>query len=290
LKMLFDETYKPFSEHVDFLLEKADKKYINAVNDLWSKFSSYASPSFQREILTNNDKYHSLLWEMILTCKFLQHGYKVEKSTDDDRPDIGLIIDDKKVWIECCLPTRGQKGSSDYVEPLQADGIAHQVDKEANLLRCTSALYAKKEQHLKWLQKGICKKDEAFIIALSGYFLDLSIFNNMLPDILGALYAMGNAYMVFDVKNNNETVEEGFEERPILVKKNKTEIPTTFFLDEGNEHITGVIFSEDWIMHHSNTPDYCYVENIFCSDNMMRTNFDSFMQTYASDESGISMK
>lgn len=290
--MLFDPSLEPFSPTVRMILEHSrNDVYVSGVEKLWTQYQPYASPSFQREFLTNEVKFKPLFWEMFLTCKFLDHGFKVLPCPDDDRPDICLEVDGKNVWIECAMPTRGDPNSPDYEPELCSGGGMRSINHDASVLRCTSVLDAKYNQHKKWLNKGVCREGEPFIIALNGCNLDLRVYKSAMPGILRGLYAMGDLYTTFDLGGDESKEETGYFVQTNIVKKNesRSKVPTTFFLNEDHKNVTGVIFSTDWIMRFSSGPVYCYVENVN-AENREDFGFDCFMQTYDYAPDKIAMK
>lgn len=151
--MFFASSTKPYSKTINIVMENGGNAYIQNIEKLWGKFEKYASPSFQEEFLTNNGKYYSLMWEMLLACRFIENGYTLIPSTNDTRPDICLDMNGQKIWIECCLPTRGDAESPDHAPKLPRDGEFHEVNHDPNVLRCTSALADKKKQYENWLEK-----------------------------------------------------------------------------------------------------------------------------------------
>jgi hypothetical protein len=262
--------------------------YLEHMERFWRTYQPFASPNFQHQLLADDDKFYSLTWELMLGARLLEAGYHLEPSRNDERPDLCLIFEGKRIWIECCLPTGGDPSKPNSVTETVSDREFHDVDHDKSVLRCTQALSEKKRQHQRWIAKGVCKQDEPFLIALNGLNLTLGITNSSLPQILRALYATGDMYVVFDSKNP-EYRESGYHYRPTIAKSEKTSISTTFFLETENSHISGVLFSTDWIMRSSSSPQYCYVENIN-SANRTGTLFTEFCQTYEYQENQIRLQ
>lgn len=289
---LFDAHIVPtLSKCVQSLIKDAKSvpgtfKYLEQMESLWRIYQPFASPDFQHQILADDDKFYSLTWEMMLGAKLLENGYRLEPSTNDKRPDLCLVWEGKRTWIECCLPTGGDPSKPNSVTTLPCDGKAHKVYPDKSILRCTQVLCEKKQQHLKWIEKGVCNQNEPFLIAINGRNLKLQIFNNNLPQILRALYGTGDMYAVFDSKDA-EYRDSGYHFNPSIAKSETASVPTTFFLEKGNSHITGVLFSTDWIRRYSSSPQYCYVENINAA-NKTRT-FGEFCQTYECSENQITL-
>ena len=280
---LFDPSIAAFGDRCQKLVEGAkslaeDAAYLEHMERLWRTYKPFASQDFQRQLLLDDGKFYSLTWEMILGARLLENGYHLERSIDDNRPDLCLILKGKRIWIECCLPTGGDPLKPNSVTETISDGEFHDVDLDRSVLRCTGPLSKKKKQHQIWIAHRVCNQDEPFLIALNGLNLRLQIFSNSLPQILRALYAAGDMYAVLDSKDP-EYRESGYHFRPRVVKSEETPISTTFFLETENNHISGVLFSTDWIMRSSSSPQYCYVENINAV-NRTGALFTDFSQTY----------
>ena len=253
----------------------------------WHTYQSFASSDFQHQLLADDGKFYSLTWEMMLGATLLEKGYHLEPSIDDNRPDLCLILEGKRIWIECCLPTGGDPSNPNSVTEMVSDGEFHKVDLDKSVLRCTQALSEKKQQHLQWITKGVCNRNEPFLIALNGLNLKLRISNSSLPQILRALYATGDMYVVLDSKDA-EYRESGYHFKPKIDKSETAPISTTFFLEKDNSHVSGVLFSTDWIMRYSSSPQYCYVENTNAA-NRTGILFTEFCQTYEYSESQITL-
>ena len=287
---LFDTSIASFGKCCERHVEDAKSfpgaaKYLEHMERLWRTYQPFASTDFQHQLLADDDKFYSLTWELMLGATLLEKGYHLEPSINDKRPDLCLILEGKRIWIECCLPTGGDPSKANSVTETVSDGKVHDVDHDKSVLRCTQALSEKKRQHLRWIAKGVCNQDEPFLIALNGRNLQLGIFNSLLPQILRALYATGDMCVVFDSKDP-EYRKSGYHFKPKIDKSEKTAISTSFFLENDNNHISGVLFSTDWINHYSSSPQYCYVENI---NGANRTGilFTEFCQTYEYSESQI---
>jgi hypothetical protein len=291
-----------FNTHIDATLSTCVKsliknaksfhgasKYLEHMESLWRIYQPFAYPDFQRQLLADDGKFYSLTWELMLGATLLEKGYRLEPSINDKRPDLCLILGGKRIWIECCLPTGGDPSKPNSVTKpvLTSDGQFefHDVDHDKSVLRCTQALSQKELQHRRWIEKGVCGQNEAFIIALNGRNLELKISTSSLPDILRALYAAGDMYHLFDPKDA-EYRKSGYRSQLKIDKSATAPVSTTFFLKKGNSHISGVLFSTDWIMCCSSSPQYCYVENIN-ADNRTGTLFDEFCQTYEYSEGHI---
>lgn len=288
---LFDSNIAPFGKFAQKLVDDAKSgsgaaEYIRHMESLFRTYQSFASPQFQYHLLKDDSKLDSLTWEMILGAALIENGYELEPSKDDCRPDLCVLHEGRRIWIECSLPSTGDPSKPNSVPPPIFDGEFHGVKLDNSILRCTQALSEKKAQHLKWVERGVCKQEESFVIAISGRNIRLSIYEKSLPHILRALYGVGEIYVAFDSKDPSYR-ESGYLYKP-RVAKSENEISTTFFLEKGNAHVSGVIFSTAWIMHYSSSPQYCFVENINARYGVGKL-FGEFCQTYDYQYDKISM-
>ena len=265
-----------------------EPQYLEHMESLWRIYRPFASPGFQHQILADDSKFYSLTWELILGAKLLEKGYHLEPSKNDDRPDLCLIWEGKRVWIECCLPTRGDPLKPNSVTETPCDDEFHEVDPDKSVLRCTQVLCEKKRQHLSWIERGVCNQDDSFLIAINGCNLKLQIYNSSLPQILRALYGIGNPFVVLDSKDA-ECRGSGYAHSPRIDKSEAAPVSTTFSLEKDNSHISGVLFSTDWILRSSSSPQYCYVENINAA-NKTGTLFAEFSQTYEYQDNQIRLR
>lgn len=250
--------------HPDYLalrnsLESEGRDWLES---LWARFSPYVAPDFLENFRNDPGKINPLTWEMLLGCRLLELGLSL-MPVRTDAPDICVNAGGKRIWFECVVPTRGAEGSADYVRPIQPfdmqdpeDLDMQEVETDKNLLRCTSIIATKFAQHRRWLAKGVCIADEAFVIAIHGRELDLSIYGQRLPDICGAVYPVGPMFVAFGAGATDD--QAGYLVRRELPRSTGPAISTTSFLDPSNAHVSGVLFSLDWGPFHVSTAPYAY--------------------------------
>lgn len=275
----------------EFLRKPKNEGYLAWLRQLWDNYEEYAPPTFQKEIENDEGKLDSLTWEMLLANMLLDAEFELVKATSTDQPDLCVLHNETKIWIECSIPERGDSSSSNSVPETIFDGEFHEVDMDKNTLRFSSAIWEKKQQHDRWVKEGICKADEPYIVALHGKELQFQVHNSSLPDILRALYGVGDAVWAYNGDDN--TLEDGgYLPKPFIEKQTgdgSTNIPTTCFLHEQFNTISGVFFSKHWYGHYSSSPQTCYVKNIN-TRNDTEISFADLAQEYSYTDSTISMQ
>ena len=153
---LFDTSIAIFGKRFQGLVENAKlrlgaSEYLEQMERYWRTYQPFASPDFQRQLLAVDDKFYSLTWELMLGATLLEKGYHLERSINDKRPDLCIVLEGKRIWIECYLPTGGDPSKPNSVtESVLTSGgqfESHDVDHDKSVLRCTQALSEKKGQH-----------------------------------------------------------------------------------------------------------------------------------------------
>jgi hypothetical protein len=157
--------------------EATDVAYINlragtcvAARDfadhLWTKYRKFADPHFLTEIRHN---FHARLWEMYLTCSLIEsaatRGYGV--SCPKPGPDILLEVEGQRIWVEAIIATAGAAGQPDSVMEPNPDGSGR-IPEEKLVLRYSTAIRDKHLKYQKYLDRGVVKGADAFVIAING--------------------------------------------------------------------------------------------------------------------------
>jgi hypothetical protein len=281
---LFEMSEISPSKSIERLLtEPGYSGYREIIRKLWIKFEPYAHNEFRKDFLSDDQKFKSLLWEMILANKLLDNGYDLQVNLSKDAPDLCVLFNGKKIWIECVYATQGDDLNPDRVPDIIFDDTTHQVETEKSILRCTQVLESKSKQYKNWINKRLCKPNDILIVAVNGHELQLHISNNGLPDIMGALYEKGEQVYVFS-QDDFKKGQSIYLRRTNIVKHNKTLIPTNYFLSPNNQHIDGIIYSDDWLQSRSSCPRYCFVQNINKIEKLQDVSFSQGFQTFDFNE------
>ena len=99
---------------------------------------------------------------MYFTCQLAELGYDIS-CPKGNAPDIKLEIDDKVIWIECTVISKGKNAVIEH-----EDGEVHELNDENYILRITSALDSKYEQIQTHKKSGIIGDNDIVLIAIIG--------------------------------------------------------------------------------------------------------------------------
>jgi hypothetical protein len=215
---------------------------------------------------------HAHFWEMELGCTLLNAGRRllptIERQRNGGQPDLCVLEDNRRIWIEAIAPDVGQIGPDQLVQPVPINRggscVASPI-REAQL-RVTSAFATKSRKISQYLQQGVIANEDTRIIAISAGRWASCISDHPLPLIMKTLFPIGDNFVTFD-RETEDILEEGFHFAPDIHRAARPDdpIPKTAFLHDGYAHISGVIWSRNGIgnlLLHQSRP-ITYVHNPF---------------------------
>ena len=248
----------------------------NWFNYLYGKYYPYADSNF---LIDLKKHFHQRTWEMYLGCVVLGLGTELSPHRDKG-PDLSFDYDGKKIWIECVACERGV--GKDQV-PTMKHGVVESVPSDQMILRITSALREKRSKYEKYLNDGIVKGTDSFVIAVNGGIFGRP--DGFIPLILRSLFAVGHPTisMPIDGGPNKHYVST----IPFIKKKKGVEIPTTFFLEKENDGVSAVIYDGNLVINHSDTfgKDVLIVHNAIARNPLPENLFD-LLKCYKVDKYG----
>lgn len=280
---IFDKEYENKSETFSQYCEKnyfPDER--NWIDNLWRRFEAYADPDFLRRLVSDEHSFHSLIWEMQLGVTLLDAGYDLQKNTRADAPDLCIVLNGQKVWIECVIPERGKSLGEVQI------GV-REIDNDGNILRVTNAISEKVKQHNKHIKRGSCSQKDPFIIALHAKNLDSSICDDTFCNGLKSVYPVGNLSYILD-KKDFQIVGHNYGYKSEVLNKNGRSISTQDFLNDKYRCVTGLLFSEVTTLgKYYGQETHRYVPNVMAL-NKIEEDFSKFAQSYMVQDVGEDIK
>lgn len=228
------------------VIKKLHPNRKEEINKIWEIYKDYAPSKFQTNFLKCNSihDYQSKLWEMVLTVKLIQNGYKIIKQEGDKHPDIKLEYDSQIVWVECYLP-------SDKLDKEEREKKVREINIEETQLRITSGLVEKKKQMIRFIKNEICKSSEP-------YFFAFNLKN--LPIIKSDLYAcLYETEHTWSYCPHNKSVSSESRKKEEIKKISGKGVSVNFFKQSDTQNIRGLIFCETLNFNIDN--DIRFLEN-----------------------------
>jgi hypothetical protein len=216
-----------------------------AIDALWAVYEPYADPDFASGFARDPD---GRFWEMRLGVWLLEGGKNLlpaaERLIDGGQPDLCVLEEDGRVWIEAIAPQVGAAGPDQVVGPVPANenfGVGVVPRRQAQL-RTTSALFTKSEKIKSYLQQGVIAAEDRRLVAISPCRFPLYVDEHPLPLIMSSVFPLGDEYVTIDAQTG-EVVNHGFEHSLHIERTDGKVVPRTAFLTEEFAHISGVAWS-----------------------------------------------
>lgn len=214
------------------------------LQDMWATYEPYADPDFRQGFARDVD---GRFWEMHLGCTLLEAGRTLlpvaERQRDGGQPDLCVLEDGRRVWIEAITPDEGAPGPDQIVRPIpinEGGGLVAAPIRQAQL-RTSSAFWTKAQKIGCYIEQGVIAPDDTRIIAISASRFGVYVSEHPLPLIMTTLFPIGDAYVTIN-RDTGDVLEEGFHAAPVI-QRERNPIPRTAFLDERFADISGVIWS-----------------------------------------------
>jgi hypothetical protein len=214
------------------------------LQEMWTRYEPYADPDFRQGFARDVD---GRFWEMYLGCTLLDADRTllpvVGRQREGGQPDLCVVEDDRRIWIEAISPDEGTPGPDQIMRPVpinQGGGLVAAPIRQAQL-RTSGAFWTKAQKIGRYLKQGVIAPEDTRIIAISASRFGVYVAEEPLPLIMTTLFPIGEAYITID-RDTGDVLEEGFHAAP-LIHRERNPIPRTAFLDERFADISGVIWS-----------------------------------------------
>ena len=214
------------------------------LQEMWARYEPYADPDFRQGFARDVD---GRFWEMYLGCTLLEAGRTllpvVDRQREGGQPDLCVVEDGRRIWIEAITPDEGAPGPDQIVRPVpinEGGGLVAAPIRQAQL-RTSGAFWTKAQKIGRYIEQGAIAPEGTRIIAISASRFGVYVAEQPLPLIMTTLFPIGDAYITID-RETSDVLEEGFHAAP-LIHRERNPIPRTAFLDERFTDISGVIWS-----------------------------------------------
>lgn len=214
------------------------------LQEMWDRYEPYADPDFRHGFARDVD---GRIWEMYLGCTLLEAGRTLLPVSDRQReggqPDLCVVEDGRRIWIEAITPDEGAPGPDQIVRPVpinEGGGLVAAPIRQAQL-RTSGAFWTKAQKIGRYIEQCVIAPEDTRIIAISASRFGVYVADQPLPLIMTTLFPIGDAYFTID-RDTGDVLEEGFDTAP-LIHRDRNPIPRTAFLDERFADISGVIWS-----------------------------------------------
>jgi hypothetical protein len=156
-----------------------------------------------------------------------------------DGPDILLVHNGRRVWVETVIATEGQ--GPDAI-PQRPPGEAYSVPDPEIGLRLLNALQSKRSQYEQALARGTVRSDDAYVVAINAALISIAGLDLNLHRIAKVLYGFGDEYYSINIETR-QVVGAGHHQRFEITKKSGADVDSAAFMSDGNRAISSVLYS-----------------------------------------------
>jgi type I restriction enzyme S subunit len=212
-----------------------------------------ADTNFEAQLCSSdNARFWQHLSEALFSYELLQAGLDL-RPTGDSGPDLLVIYEGRKIWIEVICPE--PKGlPNDWLEARQ--GVAIKRPNAEILLRWTAAIKEKAQKllgntddgRMGYLGNGIVAPNDAYVIAVNARLLRGDHFPSITgisqsPFAVEAVLPVGPFAIQID-RRTMETVGSGHQYRPTVQKSSGSRVLTETFLDPRYSRISAILAAD----------------------------------------------
>lgn len=262
------------SELMNFLGTPEHKAFLEG---LWQRFRPYLGAGEETEFRDLEAQAHPRIWEMYLTVALSELGFTLAEKLKEG-PDIKLLSD-PPVWVEAVVSTDGDKGdpriqaASCVPQILSSAPVWGGPAEDQMIERFITSIKEKRNKltgyddrkgkhHRGYIEKGLVKEIEPYVIALNTYKRSFAQFDHQhtpghIPLLAKALFGYGETVFLTLFPRDGRS-------RPISsdrwdhiyrshrqVKEDKI-VPTNIFFQDEYSGISAVIVSKEgfWTWRH----------------------------------------
>lgn len=251
------ETEEASAEFIALRDEPRNAQMKKLAQEMWEVFSPWADPNFPQQFSHN---VHPRFWEMYLGIRLLERNFKLVPKKSSFGPDFHILLDQKNIWVEATAPEDGT-GKDAVPSIYELDGTKP-VPEDKIILRFTNAISAKIKKREEYIKKGVIDSDDAFVIALNGRGINMTLFEGPLPAIVRSVYPAGDYSITIDV-NTLKPVREGYQTRHEISKVSGSPVLTNAFLNQDYSGVSGILYSNAafWDMPVTPGCEFLYIDN-----------------------------
>jgi len=247
--------------------DDTEREIHDALEILWARYEPYADTYFRDKFARQPDAH---FWEMYLTTQLLEAGKNVRPRTEitaadrDVGPDICIVEDDFKIWIEATAPEPGNPANPDQVPeviPISEGGGAQSSPRRQVELRITGALFEKTRKIELYRDQGIIGENDICVVAVSGTNFHAQSAAAGLPLAVTAVYPFGDQFVTFN-RDTFDVVDSAYHHSESIDRSDADPIPRYAFLNERFSSVSGLIWSRQTIGNFFYQPhDFTFVHN-----------------------------
>lgn len=218
---------------------------VEFLTALYDKFreEGLADCIFEEQLTSGRPfKYEQRMGELLLADMLWNDGFTLK--SENMGPDFLATKDGKSVWVELLTPE--PKGMPPEYLAKFCPGLVRSVPHTAINLRWTSAVAEKTRKLRGYLESGLVKADQPYVIAVNSRSLSPFAMTGLngvsgKPVAVEILFSVGPVQIEID-RATGDVVDQFHQHRPLLDKPGtESKVPSDTFLNEHNSCVSAVL-------------------------------------------------
>ena len=205
--------------------------------DLWKGYRELADEHFLFEF---SQHFHERWFEMYLTVSLIRTGISIECRKPG--PDVLVMIDERRVWIEAVCAGKGLLEKPDSVPEIET-GIVHAVPIRQYVVRLRSSLREKERKFRKYVNDGIVTPEDLAVVAINAGGIPF-LAADMDECIKRSVYGIGDMIVSLD-RGSGRRVGVSRENRISVFKSSGAPVGVQSFTDGSIAHISAILGSSE---------------------------------------------
>ena len=205
--------------------------------DLWTDYRELADKHFLFEFTQH---FHERWFEMYLTVSLIRTGISIECRKPG--PDLLVMIDERRVWIEAVCAGKGQLEKPDSVPEIET-GIVHDVPIRQYVVRLRSSLKEKERKFRKYVNDGIVTPEDLAVVAINAGGIPY-LGADMDECIKRSVYGIGDMIVSLE-RGSGRRVGVGRANRISVFKSSGAPVGVQSFTDGSMAHISAILGSSE---------------------------------------------
>lgn len=209
------------------------------IESLWQNAWPYLDPDLPEKA---KQSFSAAFFELDVAATLLANGLTLDEKKRAIGPDV-VCTGPPRIFVEAVAATPGTEPerNPNSVPQLIHDS-AQFVRHEQIILRIRNALDEKHRKHRGYINKRLLKPTDPYVIALSASPIDTAFLEMNVPDILSAVFSIGDEYVSVE-RTTGTLAGGGFLYRPAVFKANGSPVSTNIFRDPEYDDISGILYT-----------------------------------------------
>ena len=204
---------------------------------LWKSYRTHADDNFLTEFPIH---FHQRWFEMYLTVSLIQAGLTIDVSHRNSGPDLLILLDGQRLWIEAVCTENGDPENPNSVPRIETN-VVRDIPIKQYVFRLRNSLEEKNKKLNQYIQDGIILPGDLTLVAISVGGIPFFAVD-MDECIQRSVYGIGDLSVLVN-RSTGEVASIQRESRISIAKSSGAPVDVQCFIDGSMNHISALLGS-----------------------------------------------